>query len=372
MILVNNPGSWAHIHPSLRHAVWHGLTPADLVFPFFLFIVGVAISLSFKRRIAGGATSGDLGRKVVSRSLVIFVLGLFLNGFPFGIPLNSSAAADFNWAGIPASLTTLRIPGVLQRIALCYLLAGLIVVLVGRNRNRALVTLGFLVVYELLMRLPLVAGWGGGSFALVDNFVRLGDLKILGEDHLHKVGDLAFDSEGLVSTLPAVATTMAGFFAGEFIGGVRSLPGKLTVLARWGVVVAALGLVMCTWEPVNKQLWTLSFVLVTAGGAMVAWALSSWMIDVKQWRRGTKPAVVFGSNPLVAFVGSGLLARVLVLVRIPTGEGAEISLKKGAYEYIFQPLAGPVNGSMLFALATVLLWLGLLWILFRKRWFVKI
>ena len=151
MILVNNPGSWAHIHPPLRHAAWHGLTPTDLVFPFFLFIVGVAISLSFKRRIAGGATNGDLGRKVVLRSLVIFVLGLFLNGFPFGIPLNSSLAADFTWAGIPASLTTLRIPGVLQRIALCYLLAGLTVVLVGRNRNRALVTSTLIIVISLFL-----------------------------------------------------------------------------------------------------------------------------------------------------------------------------------------------------------------------------
>ncbi|MCK9995037.1 MAG: DUF5009 domain-containing protein, partial [Candidatus Krumholzibacteria bacterium] len=181
MILVNNPGSWTHIHPPLRHAAWNGLTPADLVFPFFLFIVGVAISLSFARRLDDGATRGDLVRKIVSRSVIIFALGLFLNGFPF-MTLES--------------LTGLRIPGVLQRIALCYLLAGLAVVLTGRTRNRALVTVGWLVMYELLMRLPLVRGWGAGSFELQNNFARWVDLHLLGVAHIYKVGDVPFDPEG--------------------------------------------------------------------------------------------------------------------------------------------------------------------------------
>lgn len=372
MILVNNPGSWAHIHPPLRHAAWHGLTPADLVFPFFLFIVGVAISLSFSRRLARGATKVDLVRKIVIRSAIIFALGLFLNGFPFGIPFNEKAAAGFTWGDVPASLDSLRVLGVLQRIALCYLLAGLTVVLFTGNRKHALITGGFLAAYELLMRLPLVAGWGEGSFALVDNFVRLVDLRVLGEDHLFRVGGIAFDPEGLVSTLPAAATTMAGFFVGELISGTSSLSARLRSLGRGGCIVTAAGLVVCLVEPVNKQLWTVSYVLVTAGLGMMALAVSSWMIDVKNWRTGTLPAVVFGSNPLVAFVGSGILVRILILVHVGEGEAGPTSLKRALYDGFFVPLAGPLNGSFLYSVATVLLWLGILWVLYRRGWFLKI
>ena len=372
MILVNNPGSWAQIHPPLRHAQWHGLTPTDLVFPFFLFIVGVAISLSFGRRLAEGATRGDLVRKIVSRSVIIFALGLFLNGFPFNIPLNSTMAADFSLARIPENLTDIRIPGVLQRIAVCYLMARLAVVLAGRNRNRALVAVGFLVIYELLMRLPLVPGWGAGSFDLADNFVGWADLHLLGAVHLYKTGDVAFDPEGLVSTLPAAATTMAGFFVGEYIRGPLALATKLRRLGLAGLGLAAAGLLVCPLEAVNKQLWTTSYVMLTGGVAMVTLAFSSWMIDVRKWRAGTLPPVVFGSNPLVVFVGSGILARTLVLVQTTNAQGQTVSLNRWMYEGIFVPVAGPVNGSLLYAVTNVMFWLGILWVLYRKRLFIKI
>jgi predicted acyltransferase len=372
MILVNNPGSWAHIHPPLRHAAWHGLTPTDLVFPFFLFIVGVAVSLSFARRAAAGAGRGDLVRKVVSRSLIIFLLGLFLNGFPFGLPLNARAAADFSLGDIPASLASLRIPGVLQRIALCYLLVGLTVVSARRTRNRILVTAGFLVVYESLMRLPLIAGWGGGSFDLGDNFARWVDLGFFGEDHIYQTERTAFDPEGLVSTLPAAATTMGGFFVGEFLRGTRPLAEKLRRLCGWGAVAAAGGLVFCGLEPVNKQLWTASYVLLTGGLATLTLAVSSWAMDVRRWRTGTLPLVAFGSNPLLAFVGSGLLARTLNLVQVAGPRGQPESLHRWLYVEIFAPVAGPLNGSLLFALAVVLFWMGILWALYRRRVFIRI
>ena len=355
MILVNSPGSWAHIHPPLRHAEWHGLTPTDLVFPFFLFIVGVAISLSFARRLDDGATSSDLVGKIVSRSLIIFAVGPFLNGFPFNIPLEE-----------------LRIPGVLQRIALCYLLAGLAVVLTKRNRNRALVTAGFLVMYELMMRLPLVQDWGAGSFEIQDNFVLWTDLQLLGEAHIYQEGGVVFDPEGLVSTLTAAATTMVGFFVGEYIRGPLSLALKLRRLALVGAGLAAIGLLTCQLEPVNKKLWTVSYVLLTGGLAMFALAFSSWMIDVRKWRAGTLPAVVFGSNPLVAFVGSGLLVRVLLQVRTTDAQGQAVSLSRAMYEGFFVPLAGPLNGSLLYAVTTVIFWLGILWILHWRKLFIKI
>jgi predicted acyltransferase len=372
MILVNNPGSWSHIHPPLRHAAWHGLTPTDLVFPFFLFIVGVAVSLSFARRGAAGATRGQLVRKIAIRSVIIFSLGLFLNGFPFNVPLNADMAAEFTWSSLPDSLQTLRIPGVLQRIALCYLLAALTVVLTVRLRHRVLITAGFLVLYEMLMRLPLVTGWGGGSFEMADNFVRWADLRLLAEAHLHRVDGTSFDPEGLVSTLPAVATTMAGFFTGEFIRGSGPLTTKLRQLFRVGSGLVISGLLLCRLEPVNKQLWTVSYVVLTGGLAMVTLVLSSWMMDVRKWRTGTLPAVVFGSNPLVVFVGSGILARILVLVRTTDAEGQVTSLQRAMYEGYFVPLAGPVNGSFLFALTTVFFWLGILWFLYRRELFIKI
>jgi predicted acyltransferase len=372
MILVNNPGSWAHVPAVLRHATWHGLTPADLVFPFFLFIVGVAIALSFSRRMAAGAARGDLLRKIATRSVLIFICGLFLNGFPFGIPFNAEAAAAFAWSDLPGSLENLRIPGVLQRIALCYLLAGLTVVLAGRDRNRILVGVGFILTYELLMRLPLVTGWGAGSFALADNFVRWADLRLLGEAHLYRTAGVAFDPEGLVSTLPAAATTLAGYFAGRLLTGSRDLQVRLVTLTRWGAAGVLAGGAACFLEPVNKQLWTVTYVLVTGGLALMSLAGAVWMIDVRNWRVGTRPAVVFGSNPLVAFLGSGLLARILILVRFPDAEGGTRSLKSLLHADVFSAAAGPVGGSVLFAVFTVLLWLAILWVMYNRRVFVKI
>jgi predicted acyltransferase len=227
-------------------------------------------------------------------------------------------------------------------------------------------------LYELLMRLPLAAGWGAGSFDLPDNFVRWADLHLLGEAHLYKVGDVAFDPEGLVSTLPAAATTMAGFFAGEFIRGPLPLTTKLHRLGLAGAGLTAAGLLACPLEPVNKQLWTGSYVLLTGGLAMITLAISSWMIDERKWRAGTLPAVVFGSNPLVAFVGSGILARTLILVQTVDAQGQSISVKRWMYEEIFAPVAGPVNGSLLYAVANVIFWLGILWILHRRKLFIKI
>jgi predicted acyltransferase len=247
MILVNNPGSWAHIHPPLRHAAWHGWTPTDLVFPFFLFAVGAAISLSFKRRLEAGADRNAMVRKVLTRSVIIFGLGLLLNGFPY------------------TNLGELRVWGVLQRIAMCYLIAGLTVVLVPANKGRLAVAGGLLLAYELLMRAPLVADWGAGSFALADNFVRRVDLIWPGARHLYQGTGLPFDSEGLVSTLPAAAGTLAGFFTGEFLGRDLPLPRRLGRLAQAGTICTGAGLLLSLIEPINKQLWTVSYTVLMTG-----------------------------------------------------------------------------------------------------------
>lgn len=356
MILVNNPGSWGRIHPPLRHAAWHGLTPTDLVFPFFLFIVGTAMALSFARRVEGGASRSDLVRKIVTRTVIIFACGLFLNGFPF--------------FGEGLGLDTLRIMGVLQRIALCYLAGGLTVVLARRNAVRAAVALVLVVVYEAAMRLPLVAGWGG--FTLEDNLVRWIDLRVLTEPHMYRAAGTAFDPEGLLSTLPAVVTVLLGFFVGELLRSDRPLGARLRRLALSGVGLAILGAVLAPVEPVNKQLWTVTYVLVTGGLAMMALAACSWLVDGRGWSAGVRPAVIFGSNPLVAFLGSGLLARILYLVRVPDPGGGEQSLQRAFYTGICEPLAGPLWGSFLHAVVHVLFWLAVSWVLWRRRWFVKV
>ena len=358
MILVNNPGSWAHIHPPLRHARWNGWTPTDLVFPFFLFIVGVAISLSFARRLDAGADRVQLVRKIFWRSVVIFLLGLFLNGFPF------TGGAEL-WQNF-------RFWGVLQRIAVCYLLAGLTVVMFARWQGRALVALGLILIYELGMRLPLVPDWGAGSFALEDNFVRYLDLKLWGETHLYWGTGIPFDPEGLWSTWPAAVTTLAGFFTGEFLRGGLGLGAKLRRMVALGVVLFLVGQALHLAELVNKQLWTVSYVILTGGLALVVLAGSTWAIDVKGWNRWTKPAVVFGSNALVVFVGSGVLARILYLVKVPGPDGQVVSLKHWIYNQLFVPWAGQLNGSLLYAFAFILLWLGILWILYERKIFLKI
>ena len=372
MILVNNPGSWAHIHPPLRHAAWHGWTPTDLVFPFFLFIVGAAMALSFARRGAAGASRADLLRKLAVRAAVIFACGLFLNGFPFGLPLSAEAAAAFTPADLPDSLAQLRIMGVLQRIALAYGAAALIVVLLTGTRARIAAALALLALYELLMRLPLVDGWGAGSFALADAFARLVDLRILGESHLWRVGGLPFEPEGLVATLPAVVTVLLGFAAGGLLRAPLPLRLRLRALLAAGAAASALGLLLGRLEPVNKQLWTVSYTVLMAGLATLVLVFCLWMIDVRGWRRGTRPAVVFGLNPLVAFLGSGLLARVLALVRVDGGEGATVSLSRWLYTTICLPVAGPTGGSLLYALVNVGFWLAVLWWLKRRGIRVKV
>ena len=358
MILVNNPGSWAHVYPPLRHAHWHGWTPTDLVFPFFLFIVGVAMALSFARRRSAGAGRGGLVRKILARAAAIFLLGLFLNGFPF-------TGGAGQWSG-------LRLWGVLQRIAACYLLVGLIVVLLSRHRDRILAGMLLLVVYELGMRLPLVPDWGAGSFALPDNFARWLDLRLWGEAHLYTGAGIPFDPEGLWSTLPAAETTLAGFFTGQYLRHSGRTGPKTRNLAVLGVALFAAGQALNLLEPVNKQLWTTSYVVLTAGLALLVLAFSIWAMDIRHWDRWIRPAVVFGSNALVVFVGSGILARLLYLIKVTGADGRTVSLKHWLYSSIFLPWAGPTGGSLLYAVVFVLFWLGVLWVLYSRKIFCKI
>jgi len=348
MILVNNPGSWSHVYAPLRHAEWHGWTPTDLIFPFFLFIVGVSMTLSFAKQREKDMSERDLHLKVVKRALLIFVLGLFLNAFP-----------RFDFA-------TLRIFGVLQRIALAYLFASLITLRSGQTGQIRWAG-GLLLFYWVVMKAVPVPGFGAGDLSMEGNLAAWIDRSLFGQ-HLWRT---LYDPEGLISTIPAIATVLLGVLTGRVIHSDRKQADICNLLFVWGWGAILAGLVMGIWFPINKALWTSSYVLFSAGAALQFLALCYWLIDVKGIHRWAGPAIHFGMNPLAIFVGSGLLVKMLILIKVGA-DADRTSLYAWIYNNLFVPLAGPMNGSLLFALGNVLFWLVVATVLYRKRIFVKI
>ncbi|HOI48626.1 MAG TPA: DUF5009 domain-containing protein [Prolixibacteraceae bacterium] len=349
MILVNNPGSWAHIYAPLRHAAWHGCTPTDLVFPFFLFVVGVSMFFSFSKY--NNSLNRESLLKIGRRTLLIFAIGLFLNSFP-------------QWT---ADFSKLRLLGVLQRIALAYGLASLIVLATPR---KYLPYLGGII---LLAYWALLAGMGGADpFSLEGNATIAFDKAILGENHLYKGFGTPFDPEGLLSTLPAIVTVIIGYLVGSLIKNAEKsrVPQTLVI---YGVAGIAAGLLWGQFFPINKPLWTSSYVLYTAGWASLVLALLIWMIDLKGYSRWTTFFVVFGMNPLFIFALSGLWAKTLTrLIRFPGIDGKMTNGYTWLYREIFVPLAGDLNGSLLFAISHVLIFWLIGLILYKKKIFIKV
>lgn len=360
MLLVNNPGSWDAVYPPLDHAPWHGWTPTDMIFPFFLWIVGVALTFSFARRVEQGANRGQLFRHVMVRAAVIFGLGLLLAAFPFGL--------------LPAhhfSLANLRFPGVLQRIALCYLVAAAIFLRTGWRGQVALTT-GLLAGYWALLKLVPVPGYGAGHIdEAVGNLAWWIDSHALAGHTWSGAPAPGFDPEGLLSTLPAIATTLLGALAGQLMR--RWSGGALTVrLLGGGAVLLTLGWLMSLALPINKNLWTSSYTVFMAGWAMLVLAGFHWLIDVRGWRRWATPFVIYGMNALAMFVLAGLIGRLLVFVKWTGADGKGVTLRAFIYQSVFAPLASPLNASLLYAVAFVLSFFLIAWAMWRKKWFVKI
>jgi predicted acyltransferase len=348
MILVNNPGSEEHVYPPLRHAEWHGWTPTDLVFPFFVFIVGVSIAFALSRRQEGGAGKGDLYFKIFKRSVILFSLGMLLRLFP---------RFDFE---------TLRIPGVLQRIALCYLLAALLYIHVDA-RGRIGFAVLVLAAYWAALKLVPVPGYGAGALDYEGNLPGYIDLKLLA-GHLYKP---EFDPEGILSTFPAIVTAILGTLTGDWLrSSKRNLMKTLGLLAA-GAGLTGLGLALHPYFPINKQLWTSTFVLFAAGAALLFLSGCFFLIDVLGWKKGALPFFILGSNAIAAYAGSILLAKLLVWVQVSAG-GERTSLYSWIYGYAFVPWAGEINGSLAFAMGFVLLWVALMTPLYRKKIFIKI
>lgn len=359
MLLVNNPGSWTDLHAPLGHAPWHGWTPADMIFPFFLWIVGVSLTLSFARRVEQGAGRGQLFRHVLVRAAVIFGLGLLLAAFPFGLlPAHAFSPA------------TIRIPGVLQRIGVCYLAAGAI--FLGTTWKGQLGWAGGLLLgYWALLRLVPVPGYGAGVLEPAGNLAWWIDSRLLAGHTWSGAPAPGFDPEGILSTIPAIATTLLGAVAGHFVrtSGGRALSLRLMVA---GAILIAIGAAWSRVFPVNKSLWTSSYAVFMTGWAMILFGGFHWLIDVRGWRRWAMPLVIYGSNALAMFVLAGLVGRLLSLIRWTGADGKAVVLKGWLYQSFFAPLASPVNASLLFALTFVLVFFVIAWALWRKKWFLKI
>jgi predicted acyltransferase len=366
MILVNDPGSWSHVYAPLEHAEWNGWTPTDLIFPFFLFIVGVSMTLSFASRATRGVTRGLLAIHVVRRSMLIFAIGLFLNGLPF---------FDFH---------TIRIMGVLQRIALCYLAAGLLYLVTcqrstdadGKLRVRANISaiagvvLILLVGYWALMTFVPVPGYGAGHLGKDENLGAYIDRGLMG-GHLWSESK-TWDPEGLLSTLPAIATALIGILAGEWLRSERCGARKILGLVIAGAVLMVAGQLLHPYFPINKNLWTSTFVLFTGGFAMLLLALCYWLVDLRGWRKWAAPFLVFGMNAILAYALAAIVSETSIDFEFAGPGGRGQTLHGWLYNNFFIPYANPKNASLGFAVFFVLLILAPLWPLYRKKIFVRI
>jgi predicted acyltransferase len=345
MVLVNNPGTWRAVYPPLRHAEWHGWTPTDLVFPFFLFIVGVAIPLALGRRLSEGQTRSGVVAKILRRSAIICGLGLLLHAVP-----------NFD-------LATLRIPGVLQRIALCYLVVALIFLWTGWRVQLGL-TITLLLGYWAAMTLVPVPGFGAGRLDPEGNLAAYIDRALFGP-HVWRAARV-YDPEGLLSTVPAIATTLAGVLAGHWLKTSRSRRRIVLGLLVAGLAAIVLGEVWHAWFPINKALWTSSYAVFTAGAALVVLAACYWLVEVRGHRRWARPFAVLGVNALALFFLSSLVARLLIVIKVQ-GAAGRTPLHAWLFEHLFAPWAIPVNASLAYAVAYLVVWLGVLCLLDRYR-----
>lgn len=356
MIIVNTQDDETAYWP-LKHARWNGWTPTDLVFPFFLFIVGVALAFSFAGRLRRGESRGTLMAHVLRRGLILFAIGLLLNGLVARFQLDS-------W----------RVYGVLQRIAICYVITAFLVLWSRRSGQLAAIAAACLVSYWILMRYVPVPGFGVPTrdVPLLDpdrNLAAWLDRKLL-MGHLF---ESTRDPEGVLSTIPALATSLLGVLTGQWLRSKRSITTKAAGLFAAGLAGVCLGEFFNLWFPINKKLWTSSYVLLTAGFALISLALLYWLVDGKQWRGPwTKPFVVLGMNAIAAYVFAELLAIVLIGVNVHLASGATMSWGEFVFSRFFMPLGSPPNAALFFSIAFLLVCLAAMWVLYRKRIFLKI
>ncbi len=345
MIIVNTPGTWKYVYSPLRHASWEGCSPTDLVFPFFVFIVGLSMVFSFSK--IAERKKSDIALKILRRTVLIFLVGLFLNWFPF----------------FHKNIADLRIMGVLQKIALSYGGAAFLILLIPK-KGLPYITAAILIGYCAI----LSVNGGDMPFSLESNVVRAIDLKLLGADHLYGGFGIPFDPEGLLSCLPSVATVLLGYMFGRRILEVESKDRLVQEYVIGGVILTGLGILWGTDFPIIKALWTSSYVLYTAGLALLVFALLIFLIDIVNWKKWTLPFRVFGMNPLFSYALSGLFVKMFFNVFKFNGTNPTA----WAYENVFQPVFGNHGGSLAYALAYMMFIWFFAWLLFRKKIVIKL
>ena len=421
MILVNNAGSFPETYAPLRHAAWHGSTPTDWVFPFFLFIMGVAIPLAIGKRLSRGDTEGQILGKIGVRALIIFGLGLLLTAMPhFGMEKRTGWLPTLHYlllavffiaiftraliagkkpgeataldrqnrrkriAGIAAltaaagmaiigwqayDLSSLRIPGVLQRIAVVYALCALLFIKVDW-KGVAWITAGILILYWILLTVVPVPGGIAPNLEPETNLGAWLDRLLLG-DHLWSYSE-TWDPEGILSTLPAVATGLSGVLTGLWIKTDRSDYQKITGMFAFGTLALAVGLIWNEAFPINKSLWTSSYVAYTSGLALLGFATTYWLIDRLGYRVWSQPFRVFGTNALFSYILSILVTKVLIAIKVPGADGEQQSAFSWLYYEVFAPYLSGYNASLGFALANVLFCLAVVWLLYQRRIYIKV
>jgi predicted acyltransferase len=352
MILVNNPGSWSDVYAPLLHAKWHGVTPTDWIFPFFLFIVGVSIAYALGKRKKAGFDKSELIKKILKRTAIIFGIGLFLNAFPL------------------FKLSTVRIPGVLQRIALVYGVASLLFVYLN-PRQLFWAGIASLLGYWALMTLVPVPGGIAPNLEPSTNLGAWLD-RLLLDGHLWSQSK-TWDPEGLLSTLPAIATGISGILTGLWLRSDKDGYAKVAGMMVIGTILLAISHIWNMSFPINKQLWTSSYVLYTSGVALLFLGSVYWLADLQGYRKWTKPFVVYGTNALFVFVMSGIVAKLLYTIQWTNAANETISAKTWLWTQVYEPAFSATKmASLAFALSNVLFFWLLSWILYRKEIFIKV
>jgi predicted acyltransferase len=350
MILVNNPGSWDSVYPPLLHAHWHGCTPTDLIFPFFLFIVGVSIHFAYQPKLNEGLTNKNI-LKIIRRTVVIFLLGMMLALVP-----------KFNFS-------TVRIPGVLQRISVVFLFCSLIYFKTNwLSQIRLIIFL--LVGYWILMTMIPVPDFGSANLEPETNLGAWLD-RLLLNGHLWSQSK-TWDPEGVLSTIPAIATGILGILTGQLFSKISNQAEKTTWLFFIGALLIVSGLAWSLVFPINKALWTSSYVLYAGGIAMQFLAACYWLIDVQGIKKWSTPFIYYGTNAIFVFVASGLLAKFLLRTKIQIEPEKEISLWSYLYQNFYASWLNPMNASLAFAVTLILLFLVILWQMYKRKIFVKV
>lgn len=358
MILVNNPGDWGHIYAPLKHAEWHGCTPTDLIFPTFLFVAGVAIVPALQRARERGVPDAELMPRILKRMLLLIGIGMFLSAFPLLTFVPGKDLFDPLW--------TVRFPGVLQRIGVCYAIAAILFLRSSERTQRA-VLVGCLALYWPLIELVPVPGHGFPDIGDHQTHMHLPgwmDRRVFGS---HTWVGRPYDPEGLLSTIPAIGTALLGVQAGRVLAGAAVLESKVLDLLLRGVLLAAAGAVWGWFFPINKPLWTSSYVLWAGGLSTAALGVAVWAFEVKPWAKWARPLQIYGVNALLVFVGSALLGRVVGrLWTVTGGDGKTVSVQKWLYSELLSSWADPYVASLLWAVLWVSGWFVVLAWLWRR------